>query len=244
MGGWSLRSPLDRRQALALLARGGALLVVGCGTGAAYEGPACALAPALTAGPYWWDAPLHRFDLRWDSKPSTGAGPVPGVPLVLTLRLFTSTGDWCRPVRGARVDLWQCDARGSYSGIQDRGTAGRDFLRGFQVTDELGEVRFVTVYPGWYPGRAVHLHAKVRTFDPYGEVITDTSTQLFFDDSVTDTVFETEPYAARGPRTTRNGDDPILRGHPAPFVSVAGSPGTGMQGKVEIGIRAGEIRRD
>jgi Dioxygenase len=149
-----------------------------------------------------------------------------------------------RPVRGARVDLWQCNAQGVYSGVQDRGTAGRDFLPGFQVTDDFGKVRFVTVYPGWYPGRAVHIHAKVRTFDPYGEVTTETSTQLFFDDAVTDTVFETEPYAGRGPRTTRNGDDPILRGQQAPFVSVAGSPATGMQGRVEIGIRAGEIRRD
>jgi hypothetical protein len=244
MGGWSPRSLLERRQALALLVRGGALLVAGCGPGAAYEGPACALAPTLTAGPYWWDAPLHRLDLRWDSQPIAGAGPVPGVPLVLSLRLFTSTDYRCRPVRGARVDLWQCNAQGIYSGVQDRGTAGRDFLRGFQVTDDFGEVRFVTVYPGWYPGRAVHIHTKVRTVDPYGEVTTDTSTQLFFDDAVTDTVFETEPYADRGPRTTRNGDDPILRGHPAPFVSLAGSPETEMQGRVEIGIRAGEIRRD
>jgi hypothetical protein len=55
---------------------------------------------------------------------------------------------------------------------------------------------------------------------------------------------EMEPYAGRGPRTTRNGDDPILRGNPAPFVSVAGSPETGVQGGVQIGIRAGEIRRD
>ena len=142
---------------------------------------------------------------------------MPGVPLVLTLRPFTSTDAWCRPIRGARVDLWHCDARGAYSGVQDRGTGGRDFLRGYQVTDDAGEVRFVTVYPGWYPGRTAHIHAKVRLFDPFGEVTTEMSTQLFFDDTVTDAVLEKEPYAGRGPRDTRNVDDPILRGHSAPL---------------------------
>src|SRR5678816_1028316 len=152
---WPPRSRLDRRQALAILARGGALLVAACGTTS--EGPACNLAPALTAGPYWWDAPLHRSDLRWDSQAAAGAGPVPGVPLALTLRLSTSADERCRPVRGARVDLWHCNAQGAYSGIQDRGTGGHDFLRGYQITDDAGQVRFVTVYPGWYPGRAVHV---------------------------------------------------------------------------------------
>jgi len=242
MGGWPLRSRLDRRQALAFLARGGALLVAACGT--TPGGPACSLAPTLTTGPYWWDAPLHRSDLRSDSQPLAGAGPVPGVPLVLTLRPFTSTDAWCRPIRGARVDLWHCDARGAYSGVQDRGTGGRDFLRGYQVTDDAGEVRFVTVYPGWYPGRTAHIHAKVRLFDPFGEVTTEMSTQLFFDDTVTDVVLEKEPYAGRGPRDTRNVDDRILRGHSAPFISVAGDLESALEGRVEIGVRVGEIQRD
>ena len=233
-------SPLDRRKVLALLARGGALLVVGCGTTA--ETPGCSFAPALAAGPTWWDAALHRSDLRWDSRPVSGAGPVPGVPLVLTLRVSTIAEEWCRPVRGARVDLWQCNAQGVYSGLSELGTAGRDFLRGYQITDEVGQVRFHTVYPGWYSGRTVHVHAKVRLFDPFGEVTTEVSTQLFFDDAVSDSVLETEAYAGRGPRDTRNANDPILRGRAARFVSVTGSPESGMQGSVELGVPVGQIR--
>jgi protocatechuate 3,4-dioxygenase beta subunit len=242
MGGSPPRSLIDRRQALAILARGGALLVVACGT--PYEGPACALAPILTSGEYWRDTPLRRSDLRWDSQPSEQTEPVPGIPLNLTLRLVTTTDEWCRPIRGARVDVWHCDADGVYSGVQDRGTGGRDFLRGYQVSDDFGEVRFVTVYPGWYPGRAVHIHAKVRLFDAYGDVTTETSTQLFFDDAVSDVVFGMAPYAVRGSRDTRNAEDPILRERTAPVVSITGSPGTGMQGRVMFGVRVGEIRRD
>jgi protocatechuate 3,4-dioxygenase beta subunit len=242
MGRVPRRSGLDRRQALALLARGGALLVAGCGTAPASQ--TCVLAPTLTAGPYWRDDALHRSDLRWDSQPSSGQEPLPGVPLALAIRVSTSGEEQCRPVRGAQVDLWQCDAQGVYSGVPERGTAGRDFLRGYQVTDEAGQARFLTVYDGWYPGRTVHIHAKVRTFDPFGEVTTEISTQLFFDDAATDTVLETAAYAGRGPRDTSNATDPILRGQQAAFVSLAGDVGSGMQGEVELGVRIGEIRRE
>src|SRR5262249_42748859 len=135
-----------------------------------------------------------------------------------------------------------CDAQGLYSGIPDRGTAGRDFLRGFQVTGESGLVRFLTVYPGWYPGRTVHIHAKVRTFDPFGVGVTPVSTPLFFDDAITDVVLATEAYAGRGPRDTRNATDAILAGQPAKLVSLTGDVTAGMQGEVELGVRIGEIR--
>jgi hypothetical protein len=233
------RSRLDRRQALALLARSGALLVVGCGVKP--EGPACALSPVLTAGPYWREDGLHRSDLRWDTQPISGEEPLAGVALGLTLRLSSTTEVQCRPLRGAQVDLWQCNAQGVYSGVPEHGTAGRDFLRGFQLTDERGEAHFITVYPGWYPGRTVHLHVKVRTFDPFGEVITEVSTQLFFDDAVTDAVLETAAYAGRGPRDTRNATDSVLSGRPAPFVSVGGDVSSGLEGLVDLGIRVGEI---
>ena len=235
------RSRLDRRQALALLARGGALLVVGCGTSPEPSG--CVLAPVMTAGPYWHDDELHRGDLRWDSQPIGGDGPLPGVPLSLTIQVTTPAAESCRALRGARVDLWQCDAQGLYSGIPDRGTEGHDFLRGFQVTDGAGGVRFLTVYPGWYPGRTVHIHAKVRTFDPFGVVVTDVSTQLFFDDAITDAVLATEAYAGRGPRDTRNATDAILAAQPARLVSLTGDVQSGMQGEVELGVRIGDIQR-
>ncbi|HZW89803.1 MAG TPA: hypothetical protein VFF12_12050 [Myxococcaceae bacterium] len=236
------RSRLDRRQALALLARGGALLVVGCAGDP--ESPACVFSPTLTAGPYWRGDALHRSDLRWDSQPTSAEEPRPGVALALTIRVSALAEEECHPLRGAQVDLWQCDAQGIYSGLPERGTAGRDFLRGFQVTDRAGLVQFLTVYPGWYPGRTVHIHAKVRTFDPFGEVTTEVSTQLFFDDAVTDGVLATEAYAGRGPRDTRNATDAIFPGRQARVVSLAGDVASGMVGEVELAVRIGEIRRE
>jgi protocatechuate 3,4-dioxygenase beta subunit len=232
---------MDRRQAFVLLARGGALLVVGCGSTSG-DPPACLLAPALTAGPYWRDDPLRRWDLRRDSQPSSGAEPAPGIPLDLAIRVSTAAEEQCRPLRGAQVDLWQCDAQGAYSGVPEHGSAGRDFLRGFQVTDDAGWVQFLTVYPGWYPGRTVHIHAKVRTFDPFGGVVTEVSTQLFFDDAATDAVLDSPAYAGRGPRDTRNDTDPVLGGRVARVVSLTGDVEAGMRGVIDLGVMIGEIQ--
>ena len=241
MGRAPPRSRLDRRQALALLARSGALLVVGCG-GTSGEAPACLLAPVLTAGPYWRDDPLRRGDLRSDSRPSSAAEPLPGVLLDLALRVSTTSEEQCRPLRGAQVDIWQCDAQGVYSGVPELGTTGRDFLRGFQVSDEAGWVQFLTLFPGWYPGRTVHIHAKVRTFDPFGVVVTEVNTQLFFDDALTDAVFESAAYAGRGPRDTRNATDPVLGGQAARLVPLTGDVESGLRGVMDLGVRIGEIR--
>jgi protocatechuate 3,4-dioxygenase beta subunit len=196
----------------------------------------------LTAGPYWRDDGLQRSDLRWDTQPTSGQEPLPGVGLVLDLRVSTAAAEQCRPLRGARVDLWQCDAQGLYSDVASSGTTGYDFLRGFQLTDEAGWVQFRTVYPGWYPTRTVHIHAKVRTFDPFGQVVTEVNTQLFFDDAVTDAVLATAAYAGRGPRDTRNATDPVLSGQQARFVSLTGDVDSGMQGEVELAVQIGEIR--
>jgi protocatechuate 3,4-dioxygenase beta subunit len=105
------------------------------------------------------------------------------------------------------VDIWQCDAEGVYSDTSELGfqTVGQKFLRGYQVTDENGLVNFTTIYPGWYEGRAVHIHFKMRTNDGY-----DFTSQLFFDDALTDDVFAQAPYNSRGERHLRNGDDGIF----------------------------------
>ncbi len=233
------RSGLDRREALALLGRAGVLLVAGCGT--APEAPPCALARELTPGPYWRDSPLHRSDLRWDTA-GTEAEPRSGVLLQLAIRVVTALEDRCRPVRGARVDVWHCDASGVYSDVPERGTGGRDFLRGYQVTDPSGQVTFSTVFPGWYAGRAVHIHTRVRLFDVFGEPTTDVSTQLFFDDAVTDAVLATAPYVGRGPRDTRNATDPIYGGQSELLVPLEGQMGLGYRGEVTLGIRIGAVQ--
>ncbi|HVP59607.1 MAG TPA: hypothetical protein VMT11_03565 [Myxococcaceae bacterium] len=232
-------SPLDRRQALALLGRAGALLVTGCGSVPA--GPPCAPATELTAGPYWRDAPLNRSDLRWDTR-APGSAPRPGVPLRLAIRVAAAIDDGCEPVHAARVDVWHCDAEGLYSDVPDRGTGGRDFLRGYQVTDLTGRVTFSTIFPGWYAGRAVHVHTRVRLFDPFGETTTDVSTQIFFDDAVTDAVLATAPYVERGARDTRNATDPIYGGHAELLVALEGQPDSGYGGEIALGVRIGEVR--
>jgi hypothetical protein len=230
---------LDRREAIALLGLAGSALLVGC-SGAA-EGPACVLAPELTAGPYWQDEGLERGDLRWDTHRLAVPDPRPGVPLQLDLRLLASSDLGCHPVRGAQVDLWHCDAMGIYSDVAESGTAGQNFLRGYQITDAAGAVSFRTIYPGWYAGRAVHIHAKVRLFDPYGERTTEVSTQLFFDDAVTDAVHSVEPYRQRGPRDTRNAMDAIYGGRRELLISLEGDPTSRYLGAIELAVRVGHI---
>jgi protocatechuate 3,4-dioxygenase beta subunit len=110
------------------------------------------------------------------------------------------------------VDIWHCDALGVYSDVQDPGfnTTGQKFLRGYQVTDAHGEARFVTVYPGWYAGRTVHIHFKIRTV-PLAQRRFEFTSQLYFDDVLTDRVHADPPYAVNGPRTVRNQHDGIFR---------------------------------
>lgn len=118
----------------------------------------------------------------------------------------------CQPVEGAQVDVWHCDALGRYSDVDDPrfSTLGQKFLRGYQRTDAQGEAKFLTIYPGWYPGRAVHIHIKVRTALEATGGYAFTS-QMYFPDSLTDEVHSQLPYAGKGERWTRNQDDRIFR---------------------------------
>jgi protocatechuate 3,4-dioxygenase beta subunit len=115
-------------------------------------------------------------------------------------------------LEGAQVDVWHCDARGYYSDVQDGGfdTTGLKFLRGYQVTDETGTAKFLTIYPGWYSGRAVHIHFKIR-MDPISDQGYEFTSQFFFDDKLTDVVHAEDPYAAKGQRNMRNEDDGIYQ---------------------------------
>ena len=162
--------------------------------------PSCVVRPALTDGPFFVDGKLDRSDIR--SDPATGAVSA-GAPLVLTFTVSRLSGTSCTTLADAIVDLWQCDALGVYSDVSGPG-AGRKFLRGFQRTDAQGRARFTTVYPGWYQGRTVHLHFKIRSGSQ------EFSSQLFFDDAFTDVVFAQAPYSQRPYRTTRNANDGIF----------------------------------
>ncbi|CAA9559487.1 MAG: Putative dioxygenase [uncultured Truepera sp.] len=147
------------------------------------------------------------------SVPTSASSPVKaGVPLALTLRVF-QIGESCTPLAGATVDVWHCDAQGDYSDVTDRtegfDTVGQTWLRGYQVTDENGEVTFKTIYPGWYRGRAVHIHFKVRTSTSAGANYEFTS-QLYFDDALSDRVFKQEPYVTGEAREILNANDMIF----------------------------------
>ena len=120
-----------------------------------------------------------------------------GLPLTLALRVSTVGSKGCSPLAGAIVDAWHCDATGVYSDARDAGfnTAGKKFLRGYQVTDAGGQARFATIYPGWYPGRAVHIHSRAR---PRRFTAPDEFTsQLYFDDAISDRVYARRPYTAK-----------------------------------------------
>jgi protocatechuate 3,4-dioxygenase beta subunit len=172
--------------------------------------PDCVVRPEQTEGPYFVDENLNRADIRSDS--STGAVKE-GAALALAFVVSQLGAGACMPLPGAHVDVWHCDAAGVYSDTSDSNwgsTVGQDFLRGYQVTGADGKAQFTTIYPGWYQGRTVHIHFKIRATGTDGQSYEFTS-QLFFDDTLTDHVYAQPPYAARGQRTLRNSGDNIFR---------------------------------
>jgi protocatechuate 3,4-dioxygenase beta subunit len=168
--------------------------------------PACVVRPEVTEGPYYVDEDLVRSDIR--SDPTTGTVKE-GTPLVLTFNVSKVSNGSCTAFEGATVEIWHCDAAGAYSDVTDPGfnTKGQKWLRGSQVTDASGKASFTTIYPGWYSGRAVHIHYKVHP--DTSKVFTS---QLFFDDKLSQQVFTQAPYASKGSTPdTLNSTDSIYQ---------------------------------
>jgi protocatechuate 3,4-dioxygenase beta subunit len=170
--------------------------------------PSCIAKPQQTEGPYFIDESLNRSDIR--SDPSDGSVR-PGTALDLRFRVSRLISGGCSPLAGAVVDVWHCDHQGAYSDVEDPNfnTVGKKFLRGYQVTDAEGVARFKSIYPGWYPGRTVHIHFKIRSA-PSAKPGFDFTSQLYFDDALTDRVHAQPPYSAKGQRRRRNADDHIF----------------------------------
>lgn len=245
---------LNRREALlALAGAGAAVALVGCGmsssspstaqvtatSGAATSTasgntPACVARPALTEGPYFVDERLNRSDIR--SDPSNGSVRL-GTLLALTFRV-SQLANACTALAGASVDVWHCDALGVYSDVTDPNfsTVGQKFLRGYQVTDSSGVARFTTIYPGWYQGRAVHIHFKIRSHTNPGAAYEFTS-QLFFDDALTDQVHAQAPYSAKGQRTLRNSGDGIYDEGGQQLLLAPTKTGQGYSATFDIGLQ-------
>ncbi len=198
---------------------------------------ACSLTPEQTEGPYYIDVDKIRGDIREDRH---------GVRLRLAVRVMNVDG--CTPVKDAVFDVWHCDAGGLYSGFEEasrgsggapgrgpvnRDTAGTDqtrYLRGAQVTDAEGIAVITTIYPGWYQGRTAHIHAKVQLANTKA-----LTTQLYFDDKVSDEVFAKAPYNSRQRRRTLNSDDAIYRSQTTLTLS---KEGDGYLGLKTIGLSA------
>lgn len=154
----------------------------------------CLVQPELTEGPFYLNPELLRQDI---TEGRDGRG------MNLALQVVDSQ---CRPVEGARVDLWHCDAQGRYSGYSREGTAGETFLRGTQVTGARGIARFLTVFPGWYRGRTPHIHYKVYLDDRSA-----LTSQLFFDDAAAEAIYGHPAYARDARQSVFNGNDGIYR---------------------------------
>ncbi len=189
---------LSRRRVLGLLGLGGAAVVAsgsglaGLGPGASRAGaigPVCTLTPEAMEGPYYLaDEPIRR-DIR------EGRG---GELLRLVLTVVDATT--CDPIDRALVEIWHADRQGNYSGFGAT-AADTTFLRGGQRSDTAGQVRFVTTYPGWYPGRTAHIHVKVRV----GGSVVHTG-QLYFSQQVSDRIYSQARYQHAGARVTNHQD--------------------------------------
>ena len=195
---------------------------------AAANGPAavrsglvtCVLTPEMTQGPYYLDGDKVRRDIR-EGRPGT------------RLDLATTVVDvsTCKPIKGAAVDIWHCDAGGTYSGFAQEGTDGDTFMRGIQRTTKSGLARFTTVYPGWYSGRTVHIHVQVSL----GANVVHTG-QLFFPETLTDAVYRRAPYNRRPSRDTRNATDSIFRNGGSKSMLELAKSGNGYAGRITMGV--------
>lgn len=161
----------------------------------------CAVSPAETKGPFPIKTPaeLVRANIIADRL---------GVALLITLTVQNRNSD-CAPLAGVYVDIWHCDSTGNYSeygGTQMQSTnyTNAHFLRGRQMTDANGQVSFISIYPGWYRGRAPHIHVEVLD-DATNSLLV---TQIAFPEGVSQTVYATENY--NGTYDTSNANDNVF----------------------------------
>ena len=226
--------PTLRRRELVIAAAGAGVLAAGAGAYALLRSPGasdtvpttevanrgCVLQPELTEGPFYLeDVPLRR-DVT-EGKP--------GAPLELEFTVQDS--DTCDPLEDAIVEIWHSDAAGEYSAFDD--PENPTSMRGRQRSDADGRVGFLTVYPGWYPGRAPHIHVKAHVG---GDTVH--TGQLFFDDAVSAGVYGDPPYVARGAQDTTNTTDGIYAATSGRSDLRLTRRGGGWQGTIDLGIAA------
>ena len=245
----------------------GPSLLAGCsGSRAAQAATRCArLTPELTDGPYWVNTMLRRADIRANTG-TAGTSPGArqrGVALDLTINVLDSSRD-CEPLSGVAVDVWHANADGVYSdeasqqsggGTSGGDTGGENFLRGYQVTGKdagvhrsaaAGRVSFRTIWPGWYAGRAIHIHVRVRKLSTSSVTIAGYTTQIFFSDADNDRVLSgAAPYNSRSPEKdpTNDENDSVLRSadDATNIVSVKGSLENGFSATFNVMLDHAEV---
>jgi protocatechuate 3,4-dioxygenase beta subunit len=230
---------LSRREALGVLGAAGAVLSVACSetptsptpttsttTPTATPTPTptnstqCVVSPNETVGPYPSRADFFRSDIR-EGKP--------GLALVLNMTVVNANNA-CAAVANANVEIWQCDVTGNYS--QYGSETSRTYLRGIQTTDANGRVTFTTIYPGWYQGRATHIHVEVTVNGRSVKV-----TQIAFPEEVSAAVYRTGEYASRGQNPTTNARDNVFSdGVNEELVALVGDTTSGYAGTFQIGV--------
>ncbi len=236
------RKRLSRREALGMIGAAGAVLsTTGC-SGDTPTSPsrtttttaptttttptppattaACTVTPTETIGPYPSLEDFVRSDIREGKQ---------GVPLNLAIKVV-NTSNACAAVSGASVDIWQCDAEGNYS--QYGSQRNLTYLRGIQTTDASGIASFTTIYPGWYQGRATHIHVEVTIGGRSAKV-----TQIAFPEDITATVYRTAVYAAGGQNPTTNARDNVFGdGTSLELLTLSGDASSGFSGTFQVGV--------
>jgi protocatechuate 3,4-dioxygenase beta subunit len=224
---------IGRRELIGAIGATGAAVAFGCGGSSSPTSPtttstttttgsnsACAVTPTETIGPYPSLTDLFRSDIREGKS---------GTLLALTIKVV-NTNSACSPVSGANVEIWHVDAAGNYSQYGTQTT--QTYLRGIQTTNDSGEVTFITIYPGWYQGRATHIHAEVTINNRSVKV-----TQIAFPESINNAVHATGAYASRGSNPQSNSADGIFADSlSSELITPAGDPSNGYTAAFQIGI--------
>lgn len=222
------KKTMTRREAIGAVGAAGAALALGCGGSPA--GPSsppptstngqCAVTPTETVGPYPSLTDFFRADIREGKS---------GTLLSLTIKVVNANAG-CAPVSGANVEIWHCDVAGNYS--QYGSQTAQTFLRGIQTTNSNGEVTFTTIYPGWYQGRATHIHLEVTVAGVSRKV-----TQIAFPESANNLVHTGGVYASRGTNPTSNASDGIFTDSlSSELITPTGDTATGYSAIFQVGI--------
>jgi protocatechuate 3,4-dioxygenase beta subunit len=225
---------IGRREAMAVMGAASAAIALGCGDSPASPSTtttttttpttgtnaACAVTPTETIGPYPSLTDLFRSDIRENKQ---------GAQLTLTIKVVNVSAG-CAPVANANVEIWHVDAAGNYSQYGTQTT--QTYLRGIQTTNSNGEVTFVTIYPGWYQGRATHIHVEVTINGVSRKV-----TQMAFPETVNNAVHTSGVYSSRGTNPMSNLADGIFADSLSSEIATpTGTPAAGYAVTFQVGI--------